>query len=88
MIRECAGHCGPTFNWCQVIESDLPEEQRHWVLANHFAGEPRECPKRMGRNGGVVAQAQYSELLAILRLRRDVEGQRRALGGILDAVGT
>ncbi|CAE7483413.1 unnamed protein product [Symbiodinium necroappetens] len=50
----------------EVNESDLPEEQRHWVLANHFA--------------------QYSELLAILRLRRDVEGQRRALGGILDAV--
>jgi len=50
----------------EVNESGLPEEQRHWVLANHFA--------------------QYSELLAILRLRRDVEAQRRALGGILDAV--
>ena len=58
-------------------ESDLPEEQRHWVLANHFAGEPRhKMPEKdggPGRNCGVPAQAQYSELLAILRLRRDVE---------------
>ncbi|CAE7738318.1 unnamed protein product [Symbiodinium pilosum] len=50
----------------QVEKIGMPEEERHWLIANHFA--------------------QYSQLLTILRLRKDVEAQRKVLGGFLDAV--